>query len=81
MKKLTLKMDDLKIESFPTGESKGGVVSQSESDPIELCTQYAGCGTFSLNEPTVCNCSAPGPVCTQNCVEQSQMTDFRVCCG
>jgi hypothetical protein len=81
MKKLSLKLEDLHVDTFATATERGGVESMATDGYPTNCTHCAGCGTFSLNEPTQCYCSAPAPVCTQNCVDQSQMTDFQVCCG
>ncbi|HEV7591186.1 MAG TPA: hypothetical protein VGO40_23950 [Longimicrobium sp.] len=80
MKKLSLKLDDLRVDTFETATLRGGVESM-ETDGITVCSHCAGCGTFSLNEGTQCFCSAPAPVCSQNCVEVSQFTDFQACCG
>ena len=74
MKKLRLKVNDLRVESFSM-PGKGGVVARSES------YEMGGCGTHSLAYATHCDCSGGGVNCTLPCIEYSQATDYQICCG
>ncbi len=75
-----LNVADLRVESFTTVDDGGGVTLASDSENGS-CTHEGPCGTHSLNYATHCDCSEPGPVCTDDCVEYSRATDYQVCCG
>jgi hypothetical protein len=75
-----LNVADLRVESFTTVDDGEVVTLESESE--DGCGTHEGpCGTHSLNYATHCDCSAPGPVCTLDCVEYSRATDYQACCG
>lgn len=70
MKKITLKLDDLNVDSFSTdAQPRGGVVSRDSEETNYRCTYAPGCE------------SGPGLNCTLPCIEYSQATDYQICCG
>lgn len=79
MKKLSLNIEDLSVESFAVKEkSRGGV--ESRADTLPYCGTGSDTAGNSLDYATQCNCSV-GPHCTLQCVEYSQATDWQACCG
>jgi len=67
MGKLTLQIDNLKVESFDTGDGRGsrGTVHGHDTMETEWCTGYPDCVSCKCLTPKdTCNASCD---CTQTC--------------
>lgn len=77
MAKLTLKIDNLKVESFDTGDAHGRVGTVHGHDTIESewCTGYPDCG---VSKP---ECQTPNYTCygTCGCTNGCDDTYFPAC--
>ena len=61
-KKLTLKLDELAVDSFDTGEHAGrGTVRGNDTIESEWCTGYPDCG---VSKP---QCQTPNNTCYGTC--------------
>jgi hypothetical protein len=61
MRKLTLQIDSLQVESFDTGENGGrGTVRGNDTVVTEFCTGYPDC----VSKPY---CQTPKDTCFQSC--------------
>ena len=61
MRKLTLQIDSLQVESFDTGGDGGrGTVRGNDTAPTEFCTGYPDC----ISKP---RCQTPKDTCYQSC--------------
>ncbi|HEX6910760.1 MAG TPA: pinensin family lanthipeptide, partial [Longimicrobium sp.] len=79
MKKLSLRIDELEIESFETHlepENRGTVVGQQETPYAWICTAEVscdyGCDTINYSCPTAVNCqtqTCPSDTCPLPCRE------------
>jgi len=62
MRKLTLQLDHLRVDSFDTGEIGGrGTVRGNDTAVTEFCTGYPDCG---VSKP---RCHTPKDTCYQSC--------------
>jgi hypothetical protein len=62
MRKLTLDIDKLEVDSFDTGNAKGrGTVRGNDTIYTEWCTGYPDCG---VSKP---NCQTPADTCYGSC--------------
>lgn len=69
MRKLTLKVDELRVESFETtGLGRGaGTVNGHETLESECQCPTGGGGGESAESCTACGCDTPGYTCEERC--------------
>ncbi len=69
MKKLTLKLDDLNVTSFDTGDGHGrnGTVHGHDTVETEWCTGYPDCGVSQRGCQTPRNTCYGSCGCTEGC--------------
>ena len=68
MRKLTLKLDELAVVSFDTGDGHGrGTVRGHDTVETEWCTGYPDCGVSKHGCQTPNNTCYGSCGCTENC--------------
>ncbi|HLM67641.1 MAG TPA: hypothetical protein VK358_08950 [Longimicrobium sp.] len=80
MRKISLKIDDLTVESFSTAGGEGrkqGTVRGHDWSEWEECTQMDGCNS---GESLCATCDEGCPADTQTCFASCRMTNgYQVC--
>jgi hypothetical protein len=82
MKKLRLELEDLDVQSFPTGEAQaaGGTVEAREVTAVRCNTdQSCGAGTCALSCDGVCGtyfCPPVGDLTADGCEQASALCTF-----
>lgn len=75
MKKLSLKLDELEVESFETTGLRrpSGTVHAHETFESECVCDTDGCGPVnSVESCTACGCDTPGYTCEERCWPETQ---------
>ncbi|HEX8693912.1 MAG TPA: hypothetical protein VF746_15930 [Longimicrobium sp.] len=76
MRKLTLDLDALTVETFETTEDAGarGTVRAQETLESECQCPSASCpGCGSVESCTICGCDTPGYTCEERCWPQTEV--------
>lgn len=68
IRKLSLDLDQLTVESFETAESRGfGTVHAHETLESECRCDTDSCKCGSVESCTICGCDTPGFTCEERC--------------